>query len=93
MPTVRKITENGQVIFFEGDGMISGFKIEKGRYGIYISSQSRKASLQNCQISGAKFFGIYNEVESLEKKELHLDINHCHVFDNKKQGLYLQAAF
>jgi|GEM_PF-4004646 len=93
LPTVKKITEDGQVIFFEGDGMIAGFKIEQGRYGIYISSQSQRVSLQNCQISGAKFFGVYNKVESLEKKDLHLNIYHCHVFENKKQGLYLQSGF
>ncbi len=92
-PIIKKITENGRVIFFEGDGIIEGFKIENGRYGIYISSQSKKITIKNCQISKAEFFGIYNEINNVDQKELHLNISHCHIFENKKQGIYLQNGF
>jgi len=76
----------------KGNNIISGLEIQGGEYGIYIGSEAKNIKIENCKITQASSYGIYNKEHPETNDEYKLEIINSEVNKNYNHGLYLQKG-
>ena len=83
---------DGKILDLKGNNTIKGLDIQGGEYGIYIGSEAKNIKIENCKISQASSYGIYNEEHPEINDEYKLEVLSSEISKNYIQGLYLQKG-